>query len=681
MTPLLDNIGSAQFEIHSVGGSGNFTYGAPGAMKLADADADGDLDIIFNYFNWTNTRTSISWNLGSQDFSEDEVIQQLVSKPTLQDAVDLNGDGSLELIYIRDPHFLWLASSDDIYGCTDPSACNFNAAANIDNGNCLYGDSGCTDPSSMNFAPNAVCDDGSCNYLIPAQVFDDQNENGIQDAGELGVGGITLFIPELSTQVLSNSDGSVGLSLADGLYTLEIQNLTSAYPFNTTATVLSIEVVDGELSQDLSFGVKNVVPSYDMSVSVGLFADFPQCDNLAQVVIYYNNNGHQNVDGWISLKVSDEFDGYLQVSPIDSVVGDTLFYFPIENFQPGDFGLKHIELLMPSSDLIGNYFVTEVEAVGLASGVQVTGSEAEYEHILECAYDPNDKSVTPQGYTEEGYILEGTRLQYHVRFQNTGSAPALDVVVYDTLDIGLDIQSFDLLGGSHNPQVTIDYDTRVIQFLHADIFLPDSASDPLGSQGSFTFEIDLMPDLPLLTQITNGVAIYFDSNDPVITNTVLNTLYSCDLFVPAIAQIGNDLIVSEGDQFEWYYDGVLIPDAHGSTWTATEDGGYSVIVCNVLDCDTTLSMNVDVSALSEHHSLSLELSPNPAKDKIFIQLAEGLAPFRIQVLDINGRLLLTTSFSESKSEIELGSLPNGQYLLRVIDTNDEVVTRPIQIAR
>lgn len=47
-------------------------------------------------------------------------------------------------------------------GCTDILAANFNPAANMDDGGCLY--YGCTDSTAWNFNPNADLDDGSCSY-------------------------------------------------------------------------------------------------------------------------------------------------------------------------------------------------------------------------------------------------------------------------------------------------------------------------------------------------------------------------------------------------------------------------------------------------------------------------------------------------------------------------------------
>ncbi len=65
-------------------------------------------------------------------------------------------------------------------GCTDETACNYDAAALCDDGTCLQldscgncggsADTGCTNAIACNFAPLAVCDDGSC--ILPDGCID-----------------------------------------------------------------------------------------------------------------------------------------------------------------------------------------------------------------------------------------------------------------------------------------------------------------------------------------------------------------------------------------------------------------------------------------------------------------------------------------------------------------------------
>ena len=55
--------------------------------------------------------------------------------------------------------------TDNICGCTDPTAFNFNPEAQYDNGSCIAIDEGCMDELACNFDAAANMDDGTCLYL------------------------------------------------------------------------------------------------------------------------------------------------------------------------------------------------------------------------------------------------------------------------------------------------------------------------------------------------------------------------------------------------------------------------------------------------------------------------------------------------------------------------------------
>ena len=56
-------------------------------------------------------------------------------------------------------------NQNDIYGCTDVTALNYNPDSNIDDGSCIYDIPGCTDPTANNYNPLATINDGSCTYV------------------------------------------------------------------------------------------------------------------------------------------------------------------------------------------------------------------------------------------------------------------------------------------------------------------------------------------------------------------------------------------------------------------------------------------------------------------------------------------------------------------------------------
>jgi uncharacterized repeat protein (TIGR01451 family) len=132
------------------------------------------------------------------------------------------------------------------------------------------------------------------------------------------------------------------------------------------------------------------------------------------------------------------------------------------------------------------------------------------------AYDPNDKRGYPLGFRGNN-IEEGTRLNYHIRFQNTGTDTAFNVVIRDTISGALDLRTMKMESASHDYYVTVD-SQRVVTFTFPDIMLPDSSVNQAGSQGVVSFSINHNPELIPGDEITNRAGIYFDFNEPIITN-------------------------------------------------------------------------------------------------------------------------------------------------------------------
>jgi hypothetical protein len=181
--------------------------------------------------------------------------------------------------------------------------------------------------------------------------------------------------------------------------------------------------------------------------------------------------------------------------------------------------------------------------------------------------DPNDK-LGPAGFGEAGFIRSSNTLSYQVFFENeaAATAPARRVLVTDTLDPNLDLDSLSLTeidfanqtiaippgldqyettvpvianGTPILVQVTagLDRDTRQLT-LTMDAIDPATGTfpdDPLTGllypedgtargMGSISYTISPLANLPSGTVIQDRAQIIFDYNDPINTPLVHNTL-------------------------------------------------------------------------------------------------------------------------------------------------------------
>jgi hypothetical protein len=136
------------------------------------------------------------------------------------------------------------------------------------------------------------------------------------------------------------------------------------------------------------------------------------------------------------------------------------------------------------------------------------------------AYDPNDKLVaTSTRASDAFYYLDADQwVDYTIRFQNTGTAEAINVHLTDTISPLLELHTLQLLGASH-PFTAQLLPGRVLRFDFPGILLPDSASDLLGSQGFASFRLRPIGSLAAGDVLANNADIFFDFNEPVRTNT------------------------------------------------------------------------------------------------------------------------------------------------------------------
>jgi hypothetical protein len=137
------------------------------------------------------------------------------------------------------------------------------------------------------------------------------------------------------------------------------------------------------------------------------------------------------------------------------------------------------------------------------------------------AIDPNDKHVSMVSITPDE-VLAQEKLAYTINFQNTGTAPAVNIVIKDSLDTDWDLSTFEMIGATHPYTLTINEEVAIWTF--ANIMLPDSSTNEPASHGSIHYRMAPKNTLTLGDQLTNRGDIYFDYNAPVLTNTTVTTV-------------------------------------------------------------------------------------------------------------------------------------------------------------
>lgn len=128
------------------------------------------------------------------------------------------------------------------------------------------------------------------------------------------------------------------------------------------------------------------------------------------------------------------------------------------------------------------------------------------------SFDPNDKTCIEGNKIGSEDI--GRYLTYRIRFENTGTAAARNIVIKDIIDQNkFEIESLIPLEGSHSFFTRIR--NNVVEFIFENINLP---SDDENNDGYVFFKIKTKEDLSIGDLIKNKAEIFFDFNFPIITN-------------------------------------------------------------------------------------------------------------------------------------------------------------------
>lgn len=443
----------------------------------------------------------------------------------------------------------------------------------------------------------------SCYCTITGTVYIDANNNCVRDAGENGINNIQIHCSGFG-YAYTNANGVYSFQVPTGTYTIS-ESVQQIYPLascQANNTMVSVTAASGCVST-ANFA-NNVIPVHDLHIITTNFTQPVPGNSYTQRVIVQNEGTLTES----TVKLGYTHDGQLSYgnsSPWTLTQQNAGMYpdwysitsgFPVLN--AGAASASFVNYTVPTNIPI-NTVVSFQDTVAHAAPLATTwltdntpwNNVNNHQAIVVSSYDPNFKEVSPKGTGPQGYItVNDSILTYVVHFQNEGTYYAQNIVVVDSLSPYLNMASLRP-GYSDKSYTTKADENGVIRFKFDNINLPwKSAYGDIMSSGMFTYSVKLKHALPAGTKIKNTAAIYFDYNEPVITNTTLNT----------IDESGS---VSIKEQKAISADDVILFPNPANT-------GFSLLISSAEKTESELSMTDISGRVLSQRSVSLQAGEN-----------------------------------------------------------------------
>jgi len=377
-------------------------------------------------------------------------------------------------------------------------------------------------------------------------VFCDANGNGIQNPGEAPIMGapITLGWTTLnSANVTVYTDSSGYFHYCGSIYgvtSVAIASVSSSWLIDNGSTLpnnnnmFSIQGSLSSITQPLAIPVYcagSATACSDLWTTVTPWIGYFQGQN-ATIRLNWGNYGPGATPYTLTLNwpVNVTLNTSSILNPNYVINGNSITW-TINSTQTSFSTTDYLSFTLPSGLINGEqHMFTSTITSSNGTDCYEGNNNGGLLQILGNAYDPNDKTVFKKSFHADNgaAFQENTidwfvhdELEYTIRFQNTGTAPAQNVYIIDTLDAELDWSTFQLLNTTHEMNV-VNLGNGILRFEFNNIWLPDSSVSQELSQGHIIFRIRENIDNALFSEITNTAYIFFDWNEAIITNTTFN---------------------------------------------------------------------------------------------------------------------------------------------------------------
>lgn len=361
-------------------------------------------------------------------------------------------------------------------------------------------------------------------YTIQGDITLDANSNGC-DSEDTSYPQLHLNITDGSNAGVfySNNQGSYHMPIQAGNYTITPQLENPNY-FSVSPNPLSVDFPSDSSPFTQDFCITPNGTFNDLEIII-IPLELPTPGFETDYKIIYKNNGTTVLSGNINLSFDDNLMDFQSATPTVNTQSTGNLSWNYSDLEPFETREVLISMLL-NAPTDPTYPLNLDDILNFTTSISPSEADESPEdntfslpQEVVNSFDPNDKTCL------EGEIITleqvGKYVHYLIRFENNGTANAVNIVVKDIIDeVKFDLSTLIPLNSSH------DFFTRIqngneLEFIFEDIQLP---FDDANNDGYILFKIKTLETLNEGSSFSNDAEIFFDYNFPIITNNVTTTI-------------------------------------------------------------------------------------------------------------------------------------------------------------
>jgi Leucine-rich repeat (LRR) protein len=438
--------------------------------------------------------------------------------------LECSGNNQLETLFIKNNNLIW----------ANPGGINGDSLNFSDNPNLNYI---CADEDDLLMVQQKIIDNGYtnchvntyCSFTPNGTFYDitgitklDYDNNGC-DVSDIDYSKLNFSITDgINTgSMIANTTGNYYIPVQAGIHTIEpnLEN-PSYFTISPPSFVANFPTDASPFMQDFCVTANGVKSDVEV-MTLSTVPARPGFDAAYKIV--YRNKGNQVENGSVALTFDDAVLDYVLSNPVYNNSTINSFTWNYTNLQP--FETREIEIVFNVNSPMETPAVNNDDVLNYTTTIATSNTdETPNDNIFTLnqtvvgSYDPNDK-ICLEGETVEPSMV-GEYVHYVIRFENTGTFPAENVVVKDMIDLTkFDIATLIPLKGSHEFYTRINGNKVEFIFENINLDFNDATND-----GYVAFKIKTKSTLVIGDTFSNDANIYFDYNFPITTNTYTTTI-------------------------------------------------------------------------------------------------------------------------------------------------------------